>query len=359
VAGRIFLTCYSGYGLDPESPGDQGQLRLHLICADRATGKIRWDKTIMPKLPEQKYGRYMKLHGYASSTPVSDGKAVFAFFGHTGVVAFDLKGRQLWKADVGSRTHGFGSGTSPILFKNLVIVNASVESRSLAALDKATGNEVWRADGIRDSWNTPVLVAAGAGKQELVVDTKDKLLAFDPESGRPLWNCLGPERPRYICPSAIARDGIVYAVHGYFGPLVAVRAGGRGDVGQSHQLWRSGRKMGSNVPSPVYCNGRLYWVNEKGGVASCADAKTGERVYRDRIRPDPGLIYASPIVADGKIYYVSRERGTYVLAAKPEFELLAHNRISSDDSVFNASPAISNGQLLLRSDKFLYCIGTK
>jgi len=116
--------------------------------------------------------------------------------------------------------------------------------------------------------------------------------------------------------------------------------------------------MGSNVPSPVCHRGYLYWANEKGGMF-CVNAKTGEVIYKERLRPSPGLIYASPVAADGKVYYVSRTKGTYVLAAKPEFELLAHNTISDDDSVFNASPAISNGQLLLRSDEFLYCIGSQ
>lgn len=358
VGQKIFMTCYSGYGTDPNNPGDQSRLRLHVVCADHATGKIQWDKPMTAKLPEQKYGSWMTKHGYASSTPVSDGRAVYVFFGHTGVFAFSLTGKRLWYADVGSKTHGFGTGASPILYENLVIVNASVESENLVALDKKSGRVVWHAGDIRQSWNTPVLVDAGRGRRELVLMTQDRLLAFDPSNGKPLWYCAGSQPPRYICPSAIADNGIVYALHGLHGPLAAVRAGGRGDVTGSQQLWQVPKK-GSNVPSPVLHDGHLYWVKEDGGIAYCVDAKSGKLVYQERLNPGPGLIYASPLAADGKLYYVSREKGTYVLAAKPTFDLLAHNVISSDDSVFNGSPAVTEGRLLLRSDRFLYCVGRK
>lgn len=355
VDNRVFVTCYSGYGVDRDNPGDQSALRLHLICADRATGKIRWDQVIEPSLPEENLGKFMKLHGYASGTPASDGQVVYAFFGRTGVFAFDLDGHELWRADVGEGTHGFGTGTSPILYKNLVIVNASVESSCLIALDKQSGREVWRAPEIMDSWNTPVLVGAGRDKQELVLDTKDRLRGFDPETGEMLWHCKGPNDPRYICPSPVAGDGIVYALHGYFGPMVAVETGGRSDVGSTHERWRSEARMGSNVPSPLLHEGYLYWTNEKGGVF-CVNAKTGQEMYKGQLDPKPDLVYASPVAADGKLYYVSRTGGTYVLAAKPEFELLAHNTIATDDSVFNASPVVCGSRLLLRSDRFLYCI---
>jgi len=358
VGNRVFVTCYSGYGADPDSPGDQSDLRLHLVCADRGTGKISWDRGLEAKLPEQRLGKYMKLHGYASGTPASDGQVVVAFFGRTGVFAFDLDGQELWHTDVGGKTHGFGTGASPILYKNLVIVNASVESGSLVGLDKQNGREVWRAGEIMAAWNTPVLVQAGGGKQELVIDTKDRLRGFDPGTGRMLWHCLGPDRPRYICPSPVAGDGIVYALHGYFGPMVAVEAGGRGDVGSTRELWRSEARMGSNVPSPVLYDGHLYWTSEKGRTF-CVNAKTGQRMYTGQLQPRPDLVYASPVAADGKLYYVSRTTGTYVLAATPDLELLAHNTIATDSSVFNASPAVCGNRLLLRSDRFLYCIGAE
>jgi outer membrane protein assembly factor BamB len=159
VGNRVYVTCYSGYGLEP-GKGDMSELRRHLLCLDRATGAMRWTKDFKPLLPESKYGPggNDSQHGYASSTPASDGKNLYLFFGKSGVYCLDLDGNELWHADVGQGTHGWGSSNSPVLHQNLVIINASIESGSLVALDKNTGKEVWRAKGIRSSWNTPVLV---------------------------------------------------------------------------------------------------------------------------------------------------------------------------------------------------------
>ena len=149
----------------------------------------------------------------------------------------------------------------------------------------------------------------------------------------------------------IAHDGVVYAIGARSGMGVAVRTGGRGDV---QPLWEM--KKGSNVCSPVYHDGHLYWTHEGGGLAYCADARTGEIVYEKRLDPRPGTIYASPVLAGGNIYYVSRENGVFVVAAKPQFELLAHNR-PLDRTTCNGSPAVADGKLLLRSNEALYCIG--
>jgi outer membrane protein assembly factor BamB len=347
---KIFLTCYSGYGLKLEEPGDQANLTRHMLCLDRSGGKILWSVELAAKLPEEEYQKRLALHGFASSTPATDGQRVYAFFGKSGVMAFDFDGKPLWTADVGSRTNGWGSSNSPVLYQNLVIVNASVESGSLVALDKQTGSEVWRAKGMRESWNTPVLVDVPGGRQELVVSVMGKVLGFDPSSGDELWRCDGIED--YVCPSVVADAGIVFAIGGRRATALAVRVGGRGDVTESHRLWKV--SAGSNVSSPVYHDGHLYWVSDQA-IANCLDAKTGEVIYRERL-PRQDLVYASVTLGDGKLYAVTRQRGTFVLAARPEFEVLAHNDLS-DSSVFNASPAISQGQLLLRSDRYLYCIG--
>jgi outer membrane protein assembly factor BamB len=349
---QIFLTCYSGYGTDQSDPGDQQDLRRHVLAADRATGKILWTDTVEPKLPEQEYRSRFMLNGYATSTPATDGRQVFVFFGKSGVLAYTVEGRRQWQADVGSRTDGWGSATSPVLYEDLVIINASVESGSLVALDKQSGQEVWRARGIRQSWNTPILVDA-VGKQELVVSVQGKLLAFDPASGEPLWTCNAIND--YVCPSVVAHKGVVYAIGGRQATAVAVRAGGRGDVTDSHRLWLT--RAGSNVSSPVYHDGHLYWVSDRA-IAHCLKADTGEIVYQERL-PRIGLVYSSSVIADGKLYAFSRENGAVVLAASPEFKLLAQNDLSPDDSIFNASPAISNGQILIRSDRYLYCLGEK
>ncbi|MCS6863241.1 MAG: PQQ-binding-like beta-propeller repeat protein, partial [Abditibacteriales bacterium] len=253
---------------------------------------------------------------------------------------------------VGSRTHRYGSAASPVVYKDWVIVNASVESESLVALDRRTGREVWRAGGIRDAWNTPHLVRTSNGTMELVVAINGAVLGFDPERGEQRWRCAGVED--YITPSVVSYDGVVYALLGRAGGVLAVRAGGRGDVTDTHVLWRLTK--GRNVASPVYYQGYLYFVTEALGVVRCLDAKSGAAAYEERLTPAPGEVYASPVIADGKLYIVSRERGAFVLAAKPQFELLAHNDLG-DRSLFNASPAVSGGHLLLRSDRFLYSIG--
>jgi len=356
--GRVYVTSYSGYAESMDNPGDMKKLVRHIVCLDRKTGAIIWEKTFKAKMPESEYspGNDSK-HGYASSTPVTDGAHLFVFFGISGVYCLDMDGDVVWNHDVGSGTHGWGSGTSPVLYKDMVIVNASVESKSLIALDKTTGTEVWRAEGTKGCWSSPCLATVG-DRQELVLNLPSKsghkLTGYDPDTGKELWHCKGiPDG--YTCPTVIAHDDIVYAIGGRRNTAIAVRAGGHGDVTESHVLWTTSK--GSNVASPVYVDGYLYWFHEMRGMAYCLDAKTGKVVYEERLTPRPGLIYASVTAADGKLYGVSREHGTYVVAAKPEFEQLAVNVFQDDESRANASIAVTDNQLLLRTDKAIYCIG--
>ncbi|MEQ8785760.1 MAG: PQQ-binding-like beta-propeller repeat protein [Pirellulaceae bacterium] len=350
VGDHIYLTCYTGYLVPGESGGSLDDLQRHLLCVQRDSGDILWDKPVKAKLPEEER---IRDHGYAANTPVADAERVYAFFGKSGVVAFDHQGNPLWQADVGSRTNGWGSGASPILHDDLLIVNASVESESLVALDRRTGEEKWRAGGIREAWNTPVVVTSTSGDKELVVPTHGKVLAFDPDTGDQLWSCE-TDITWYMVPCAVAADGVVYILGGRSGTAsLAVRAGGRGDVTDTHRLWTSNK--GSNVTSPVYHDGHLYWAHEKLGIAYCAKAATGDLVYEQRLER-AGQVYASTLLADGRVYHLNRDGRMFVLAAKPEFELLATNELR-DGSLFNASPAVLGDRLLLRSDKFLYCIG--
>jgi outer membrane protein assembly factor BamB len=352
LGDRIFLTCYSGYALETKNPGTMADLRRHILGVDRGTGKIVWTKEFEPVLPEHKYEGEGSYHGYSSSTPTTDGKHLFVFFGKSGVFCLDLDGNQVWLTAVGKGTSGWGSAASPLLYKDLLIVNASVESGALVALDKGTGKEVWRAPGISSAWNTPVLVTPPNGEVELVVSVQDRLVGLNPDTGKELWRAEGVHL--YVCPSVVAHDGVVYAIGGGHTSL-AVRAGGRGDVTKTHTLWRV--KKGSNVSSPIYHDGHLYWANDHGGVVNCQDAATGKFTYQERLKPSAGIIYGSPVLADGRLYYVSQRGGTYVVAATPKFELLAHNVIAGDDSRANASIAVSHGRLLLRTDQYLYCIG--
>jgi outer membrane protein assembly factor BamB len=348
---KVFVTCYTGYGLDQQNPGDQADLRRHLLCVDRKEGKVLWDKEVKAKLPEAQYAGFLLHHGYASSTPATDGERVYVFHGKTGVFAYDFEGKQLWQADVGSGTHDWCTGTSPLLYKDFVIVNAGVESGSLVALDKKTGHEEWKTGGMASCWGSPALVDVPGGKPELVMSCPNTMRGFDPNTGKELWKCDGiPEF--YLCPTVVSSDGFVYAIGARAHNALAVKAGGRGDVTKTHRLWTKG--FGTNVTSPAISGEHLYWVDD-GGTAYCLKAKNGDKVYQERLG---GGVYASVTIADGKIYVVSQNDGTFVLAAGPKFEQLAHNKLS-DNSTFNGSPAVSRGQLFLRSDRRLYCIGKK
>ncbi len=351
VGEKIFVTCYSGYNVPGQARGEQKDLKLHLVCLERATGKIAWTRDIEPKLPEQESIR--DGHGYASSTPTADNSRVFVFFGKSGVLAFDHAGKELWRADVGSGLNGWGSGASLLLASERLIVNASVESEKLIALDPANGKEVWNLSKFNESWNSPIVTKAG-DRTELVVAKFGQVLGIDPATGKEFWRCA-TDIPWYMVPSIVAHDGIAYVLGGRPGSGLAIKLGGEGDVTRTHRIWTS--KKGSNVSSPVYHDGHLYWMHDNLGMAFCANAKTGEVVYEERIsRADQ--VYGSPVLADGRIYYPARNGLTYVVAAKPKFELLATNSLG-ERGTFNASPAIVGGKLFLRTDKALYCVGAK
>jgi outer membrane protein assembly factor BamB len=233
VGKRVYLTCYSGYGREPGN-GEMDKLIRHLVCVEREKGATLWTKDFKPVLPESKYqpGNDSE-HGYSSSTLASDGVRLYVFFGKSGVYCLDLDGKEIWHADVGKGTHGWGSANSPVLYQNLVIVNASIESGCLMALDKITGTEVWRAKGIGASWNTPVLAEVPGGSAELVVNESSAVIGFDPASGQELWRVSG--FGGYVCPSVVAHKGVVYVVRSR---ALAIKAGGRGNVSKSHVLWR-------------------------------------------------------------------------------------------------------------------------
>ncbi len=353
VGDKIFITCYSGYGLERNDPGDLKNLKRHLICLD-PKGQILWKRDIVTDAKDYAFTSFQALHGYASSTPASDGKNIYCFFGVAGVVAFDMSGNELWRQTVGTGTSDWGSGTSPILAGDLVIVNASVESESIVALNKKGGSVAWSQKGITYSWTTPLLLTAN-GRQEVVVSLYNEIHSYDPNSGKLLWHCQG--LPDYVCPSPVAHDGVVYVIGARNNTAMAVKAGGDGDVTKSHVLWTIRR--GSNVSSPLYHDGHLYWAHEGNGVVYCVNAATGKIVYEERLDPQPDRVYASAFVAGGKIYYVSRDSGTYVIDASPQFKQVTHNVLKSDNSVFQGSPAALDGKLLLRSDRYLYCIGPK
>ncbi len=351
---HVYLTAYTGYAIDKKEPGDPKELVRHLLCFDLKTGEKLWQKSIADDSAKDEFSTWGTAKaGYASSSAAADASGVYVLFGTTGVIAFSHDGDQQWRTFCGDDVHAYPGGTSPILYKDLVIVNASYQSGDLIALNKTDGSEVWRQEDITEAWNTPIVYKSANGEDELAVSAIDEIRAVDPQTGKLRWKCTGIDE--YVCPSLIAQDGILYSIGGKKGVAIAVRSGGTDDVTETHTLWKSDK--GSNVSSPVYHNGHLYWAKDKGGVVYCVNAKTGELVYQQRLKQGAKSIYATPLLANDCLYYISREKGIFVVAATPEFKILSHTKLDGDDSIFSASPVpLDSGAVLLRSDRFLYRI---
>lgn len=387
VGDKVLITCWSGYAADTERSGTQLDLKRHLICIDRHTGKTVWDRSVEAVLPEEPYRGMFAEHGYATHTPVSDGERVFVFFGKSGVIAFDLQGQQLWQRGVGTDDdrRSWGTAASPILYKGLVIVPATIESHALVALDKQSGEVVWRkeADGFESTWGTPVLVDSPSGETDLVISVPGELWGFDPATGKLRWYCEST-RSDGVRSSAIPGQGVVYVIEGQGGGSVAVRTGGQKDVSRSHVAW-TGRSRGG-VGTALLHDGKLYSIS--GGVVSCIDAKDGKQIYQARLnrggRSDDsragaadgrsgfggggfggagggpgGQDYSSPVAAGGRLYYITRSGDTFVIRLGDKFEQLGLNRFTSDTGDFSATPAISNGDLFIRSKYNLYCVSER
>ena len=332
--------------------------------------------------------------------PASDGNHVFAFFGKSGVYAYDLNGNENWSQSVGQEPSfkGFGSAASPIVTDKHVIVNAADESLSIVWLDKKTGKEAYRAegDGLGECWTTPVLVENG-DKSQIALSVIGEVWGLSNDTGKLSWYANGVNS-RNAQVSLIVDDGVVYATGE---ESYAIRVDGKGDVSESNTVWEG--RMRTRYATPVLVNGYLF--STSGSVVECVNAKTGERVFQERLpsgggggdrgraggdrggpggeRADRGGFrdggfggrdgggfggrggrgggggddFASPVVANGKIYFTTNAGMIHVIEAKPEFKLLASNDVSFDSSGFGGTPAISDGKLFLRSNTHLYCFG--
>ena len=400
VGDKVFVTCYSGYGLDRQNPGKMEDLKRHLVCIDRATGKTLWEKSVAAVLPEDEYsGAGVPEHGYASHTPTSDGTSVYVFFCKSGVLAFDMEGKQLWETNVGkySDDRAWGSSSSPIIAQNVVVVPAGPETRAIVGLDKATGKELWRADsdGLGNVWGTPVLAKIDDERTDVVIGAPNEIWGINPATGKLKWFCEAMATDQFNS-SVVVADGMIFAVEGRGGGSIAIKAGGKGDVTASNVAW-SGRDS-NRFATPLLYEGRMYLIS--GGLAKCVNASTGEQIFESRLQgggaapggapgggaapapsgPAPGgqppgggrpgggrggfggfgggrgSDYSSPVMGDGKIYYVTRSGQVHVLKPTEKFEELATNRLTAESEEFSATPAISNGQIFFRSNKNLYCV---
>ncbi len=355
---------FGGFGKpSPAELAAQEKLRFVLVCLDAAKGDVLWQKEIEPNLPEVPFGGMIREHGYATSTPASDGERVYVFFGKTGVFAFDLAGKRLWHADVGDRTNMFGMAASPVLHGDMVIVNASIESGSLIGLNKNTGKEVWRTKNIGQSWGSPIVVKTAAGRHEIVLSLPGMVAGFDPADGKERWHCkgisigggFGGYGGTYSSPAA---HGDVVFVSGGGGPAgppvaLAVRAGGKGDVEATHVLWR--QKAGTSYTSPVVHGKHVYFID---GSVTCLRADTGKRIYKERLYEGQSE-YVSPVAVGDKLVVLTRFDGLFVVAAGAKFEQVGAHEFTGDKSIFNACPAVADGRIYARSNAYLYCLGKR
>ena len=366
VGNKAFVTCYSGYGLDQSNPGELENLVRHLVCVDMQTGKQLWQKDVKVVLPEDPYsGIGVTAHGYASHTPVSDGKNVYAFFGKSGVHAFDMDGNKLWSAEVGKESDPtrWGSSSSPIVFENLVIVTASAESQSIVALDKSSGKEVWRqeAKGLDGMWGTPALVKIDDKRTDLVMCVSKELWGLNPKTGKMRW--LADATGAQNAYSSIIQDGSrVFAVTGRGGGSVAVDAGGSGDISKTNTVWTGG--VSGSFASPVRHESKIYAIAR--GIVTVMDTDTGEQLERLRLKGGEqtggrfgSLDYPSPIVVGDRLFYMNGSGQMYVFALGDKMEQLAVNKVTNDKEIFWGTPAVSNDKLVIRSSENLYCVADK
>jgi outer membrane protein assembly factor BamB len=350
------------YG-DVKPVDDLSEHQFKIYCLDKKTGRILWDRTAFSGAPKVK--RHTKST-QANSTPASDGKRVVAAFGSVGLlVAYDLDGKELWRADLGvldsgwffDPTYQWGHSSSPVIYKNSVIVQADIQKGSyLAAWDLTTGKQIWKTE--RDeipTWGTPALVT---GARDEIVTNGTKIRGYDPATGKLLWT-LGPNSEVTVA-TPIAGDGLVYITAGYppVRPIYAVKTGATGDISlptgseSSDAIAWSNSREGTYIPTPILYGGHLFTCNNNG-IVNVYDAKTGQRAGRGRIG-EGGAFSASPVAADGKLYFASEDGDVHVVRATPTLDPIAKNAMKE---VMMATPAISDGLIVVRTLGHVYGIG--
>jgi outer membrane protein assembly factor BamB len=345
---RVFVTTVTDKGVS-----------CRVLCVDRATGKVLWNKEAHRQAPRHKHDR----NSYASGTPATDGKRVYAVFGDGVVVAMDFEGRLAWISRGVKHYSQHGLGASPLLYRDLLIMpfdgSSSGKDRTLGwqkpwdqafllALDVRTGKQRWRARrGLsRIAHTTPTVMRVGE-RDQIVSSAGDVVQGFDPEDGRRLWSV--PSEGEGVVPSPVCGEGLVFTASGFGDPAIrAVRpADARG--GKAAVVWTEKRSV-PMIPSLVYARPYLYGVTQDG-FAQCLEAATGKAVWHQRL----GESYsASPLYAEGKLYLLSDSGKTTVLKTGKAFKVLARNALGER---CQASAAASHGQLFIRTERRLYCIG--
>jgi len=323
-----------------------------VVALDRATGAVRWQKTARREVPhENKH----QTNSFASGSPVTDGRHLWASFGSRGLYCYTLDGTLVWETDLGDMTTrgSFGEGASPALAGDMLIVPWDHEAGSfIVGLDKATGAEKWRqARNERSSWGTPLVVSVG-GKLQAIVAATNRTRSYDVATGAIVWEA-GGLTPNVI-PTPVIGHGHVYVMSGFQGNAAqAIKLDAKGDVTDTPAIVWSLRKSTPYVPSPVLSGTRLYFSKSNDAYLTCVDALTGQPHYENQTLEGLRGIYASPVAAAGRIYLTGREGTVMVIKDDAKFEILATNKLSDR---IDASPVAVDRELFLRGHEFLYCI---
>jgi outer membrane protein assembly factor BamB len=326
-----------------------------LLCLDRASGDVVWQKTVREEVPHEGHHRD---HGFSSHSPVTDGTHVYAWFGSRGLHCLDMKGEIKWSKDLGKMQtrNGFGEGSSPALSGDTLVVNWDHEGADfVAAFDKKTGDEKWRQSRDEETtWTTP-LVVEHEGKKQVVVCASKRIRGYDLESGREIWSCGG--LTGNVIPTPIVKDGVLYAMSGYRGAaLLAIKLGRTGDLTDTDAvIWKHAKRT-PYVPSAVLTGGRLYFHSGNDAYLSIFDAKDGKPLLDAERIPGMSGIYSSPVAAAGHVYFTGRDGAVVVVKESDKLEIVHTAKLNE---AFEASPAIVGRELFLRGHGTLYCFAEK
>ena len=326
-----------------------------IFAINRSDGSIRWQQTAREEVPHE--GTH-QTGSWAANSPVTDGEHVYAYFGSRGLYCYDMQGNLQWERDFGDMATkmSFGEGSSPVLYGDVIVLNWDHEGDSfIIALDKRTGEVVWRNG--RDegtSWATPLVVEHN-GNPQVIINATSRTRSYDLATGKMLWECGG--MTANTIPSPVTANGIVYITSGFRGnALQAIRLDdAKGDItGAAAVVWEYDRDT-PYVPSPLLYGDTLYFLKHNKGILSAFNASTGEAYYSPERLEGIAEVYASPVGADGRIYIASRDGVTLVIKHGSTLEVLAENVLNDG---FNASPAIVDKEIFLRGNKSLYCIAS-
>lgn len=328
-------------------------LQFKLLCFSRGSGDLLWEQIAVEATPHQ--GTH-NTNSFASASPCTDGKHVYAHFGSRGLYCYTMDGELRWKRDNLGRMDtrsGFGEGSSPTIAGNLIIVPWDHEGPSnISALNKLTGETVWEQSREEPTcWATPLIVPHN-GRHQIVMNGQNYARSYDLASGKELWRCGGQtDRP---AASAVSANGIVFIGSGFRGAFLgAFKLGGRGDIERTDNVAWSLDRDTPDIASPVLSDGRLYFHKGKSGVISCVDAETGKPHYMSKRLPKLKTIYASPVAANGHVYFTGRSGTTVVIKDAPDLEIVATNSLGE---TIDATPAPVDSELFIRGENHLFCI---